>query len=310
MTQRSSYDCRFIGGKNFIRRAWRRFIYRFIFGFCEQFGVHVLPADYTSPVPDTRDLRRRQAEWYKASEMPGVELNLPEQVQLLKSLEIYKNEFCELPEHDDLVRAGIGLGFGDVEAHILYAMVRLFRPAKILEVGSGVSTYYSDLALKKNGPGSICCVEPYPMKQFEAYAACQQISLLRTVAQSLDWSVFESLGKNDILFIDSSHILKLGSDVWFLYLEALPRLRPGVLVHVHDICFPFPCPEPNEWIMRRHQFWNESALLQAMLCGNSHLHIILCSSFLAFSHPSELSRVFPIYDPRKSAPASIWLRVL
>lgn len=203
------YETTYLNVCNLLRRAWRRLIYQFAFGIFEHAGLHILPADYTSPVPDTRDLRNRRSEWYRPSEMPGIDLGIPAQLQLLQTLEVYRAEFPLLPEHDDLVRQGIGLGFGDVEAHMLYAMVRLFMPSTILEVGSGVSTCYSSLALRKNGSGSICCIEPYPLEPFRALAEREGVVLLRTPVQSLDLSIFENLKKDDILFIDSSHILKL-----------------------------------------------------------------------------------------------------
>jgi predicted O-methyltransferase YrrM len=306
--QYSLHRLRRLGPRAILQKARRWFLYRLAFGPIEHAGLHLLPADYTSPVPDTRDLRRRRADWYRASEMPGIDLGAAQQMQLLQKLEEHNAEFPALPCHDDLVRQGIGLGFGEVEGHILYAMIRHFRPGIILEVGSGVSTYYSNRALQENRQGSIRCIEPYPLRPFETFASQEGIELLRRPAQSLDPAIFEELQENDILFIDSSHILKLGSDVWFLYLEVLPRLRPGVLVHIHDIDFPFPCPEPEEWIFRGRQFWNESALLQALLCGNSHLRILLCSSWLAHLQPDALQKAFPVYDPERHQPASIWLR--
>jgi hypothetical protein len=186
-------------------------------------------------------------------------------------------------------------------------MIRSFRPRLIIEVGSGVSTFYSQLALKKNECGTIFCIEPYPTTSLAAFAEREGIHFARSAVQSVKLSEFESLQANDILFIDSSHMVKLGSDVWYLFLEVLPRLSPGVLVHIHDIHFPYACPDPDDWIMKRRQFWNESALLQAMLCGNSRLQIMLCTSLIAYCDPRALKKAFPIFDQVKHSPASIWL---
>lgn len=311
MGVRSTFQLsRNIGLSALLVRAYRRIFFGSPFAWFERCGFHVLPVDYGSPVPDTRALRKRSSEWYKASELPGVDMRVEEQLSLLKSLHMYHAEFLTLPVHDELTNQGIGLGFGDVESHVLYAMLRKFRPALVVEVGSGVSSVYSSLALNKNGSGRLVCIEPYPSLPFEAFADREHIKVLRKPVESLTSSELAELTSNDILFVDSSHILKLGSDVWYLYLEVLPRLRPGVLIHVHDITFPFPCPEPEEWIFKRHQFWNESALLQALLCGNSHMEIVMCTSFLAHAHAVEFNRAFPLHDPNRHRPTSIWIRVV
>jgi hypothetical protein len=110
------------------------------------------------------------------------------------------------------------------------------------------------------------------------------------------------------LFIDSSHIAKVGSEVNYLYLEVLPRLRPGVFIHIHDIPFPYPTPEPEAWIFREHQFWNEAALVQALLCGNPLFEVVLCTSWLHHLHPEVLTSAFRSYDPSRHVPSSLWLR--
>jgi len=153
-------------------------------------------------------------------------------------------------------------------------------------------------------------IEPHPLPALEAFANAEHIRLLREPTESVSTTLFTELRSNDILFIDSSHILKLGSDVWHLYLEILRRLGPGVLIHVHDIEFPFPCSNPEEWIFKRHQFWNESALLKALLCWNFHMEIVLCSSVLAHMQKDELKAAFPVYCPEAHRPASICIRTL
>jgi predicted O-methyltransferase YrrM len=311
MGVRSTFQLlRNIGLSALLVRAYRRIFFGSPFTWFERCGFHFLPVDYGSPVPDTRALRKRLPEWYRASELPGIEMRVEEQLSLLESLRAYHAEFPLLPIESELINSGMGLGFGDLEGHVLYAMVRHIRPRLIVEIGSGVSSVYSSLAIKKNESGQLVCIEPYPLPRFEAFVNEHHIKLLREPVESLTRSVLTELTSDNILFIDSSHILKLGNDVSYLYLEIIPRLKPGVLIHVHDIAFPFPCPDPEEWIFKRHQFWNESALLQALLCGNSHMRIVLSTSSLAYSHSAELKRAFPLYDPEVHRPTSIWIRVV
>ena len=145
------------------------------------------------------------------------------------------------------------------QAIILYALLRRLRPKRIIEVGSGFS---SALMLDSNDrflDGSICStfIEPYPerLRSLLTEHDKGRIELLQTAVQSVPRDVFAPPVTNDILFIDSSHVTKIGSDVNYLLFEILPRLKPGVVVHVHDVMWPFEYPK--EWLMEGRA-WNEA----------------------------------------------------
>jgi hypothetical protein len=194
---------------------------------------------------------------------------------------------------------------------VLYGMVRSLKPRRILEIGSGHSTLLSAQAILANtseDPGYRCelrAIEPYPSEILRR--GFPGLSRLVTApVQDVPIADFLELGADDILFIDSSHVLSIGGDVRYEYLEVLPRLNPGVVVHVHDIFLPAEYPE--EWVRRQHRFWNEQYLLQALLVGNSGFEVLWGSSFMHLRHPEALERAFRSYRREERWPASFWLR--
>lgn len=282
------------------------------FAFFEKFGVHILPVHYGSPIPDTRELRKRFNLWYKESDLTGIDMNTEEQLKLLNTLQTYQTE-CDELFYGEVARHGFGPGYGEVESHILHSMIRYLKPHTIVEVGSGVSTSFSvnALSLNKGRDGinsKMISIEPYPRSQLRNIQGDCEIKIIPKLIQDINIEFFKILDEGDILFIDSSHIVKVASDVNFLYLDVLPNLKKGVVIHMHDIPFPYPTPDPEYWIFRAHQFWTESALLQAFLAYNSAFKILLCSSYLHYKKPKELGYVFKIYDPARHFPSSIWLQ--
>jgi hypothetical protein len=189
-----------------------------------------------------------------------------------------------------------GPGYGPVEAQVLHAVVRHFRPRRIIEVGSGVSTACLRAAagLNARDAGSrarITCIEPYPS---DALKALGDVDLVSRPVQSVPAAVFEELGEGDLLFIDSSHSAKTGSDVAYLFLEVLPRLRPGVVVHVHDIYLPY---DYSPMSLKTLWHWNETAFLHALLIHNRRLKTLFCLSLLHHDRREVLRELFPGYDP-------------
>ena len=117
---------------------------------------------------------------------------------------------------------------------------------------------------------------------------------------------FCALEANDIVFIDSSHVVKIGSDVVYEFLELLPRLKAGVMVHFHDIFLP--AEYPKSWVLEDRRFWNEQYLLQAFLAFNSAFEVMMAGSFLHLSHSEKLKAAFASYDPANVWPGSFWMR--
>jgi hypothetical protein len=117
-------------------------------------------------------------------------------------------------------------------------------------------------------------------------------------------TVFERLEAGDILFIDSSHVVKTGSDVNYLFLEVLPRLKPGVVIHVHDIFLPHEFPKA--WVMDLHLFWTEQYLLQAFLTHNAEFEVLFANAYMGARHQTEMQRTFP--RSQWWGGGSFWLR--
>jgi hypothetical protein len=280
-----------------------------LFKLLEKLGIHFYPVHFYSPIPDTRELSKNKQFWFKESSLTGIDFNLSKQIALGQTLSRYKNEFSILPSYETVSSFGLGSGYGEIEALLLYAMIRHVKPSKIIEVGSGISTFFEILALEKNHiEGSmqhkLICIEPYPYPGLKSLKGVTAI--VEKKVQEIDALFFLQLEKGDILFIDSSHIVKAGSDVVFLYLEVLPNLKPGVIIHIHDIAFPFPT-RFAEQVMNELSFGQEQYLVQALLCFNDAFKVLYCSSFMHFKHPDKLKETFPLYDPAKHFPSSLWI---
>jgi predicted O-methyltransferase YrrM len=281
-----------------------------LFSRLEAAGLHILPVGYYSPVPDTHELRSGDQRWRQEVDLNDVRFNFAEQRELGETFKTYRPEIAQLPHADELRQQGYGLGYGAIDAMVLYAMIRHLSPKRIIEIGSGVSTVYEAKAIGANniagrGPCALTCVEPYPSKLL--FTIPEVSGIVQKKVQELPIEFFRQLETNDILFIDSSHSVKIGSDVNFLYLHVLPNLRSGVLIHIHDIYFPYLTP-PDECLFNQLWFWQETVLLKALLSGNSSFEIIYCSSYLHNKDPRTLLDTFNAYDPQTHYPVSIWLR--
>lgn len=281
------------------------------------YGLDVTPvADYYSPLPDLRRLQKNRDRWTKPSDLPGLQIDLPEMKALWNEVAAaFLPEFETLPSYETLKKEGYGEGYTPLDAMTLYFLLRFHRPRRYVEVGAGVSTYYASCAALHNSaegrPMAITCIEPYPHPKLRSMAA---ITLLEKEVQEVNRSLFEALEAGDVLFIDSTHSLKIDGDVAYLFLEILPRLNKGVLVHVHDIPFPFNTPFPPEtWILGRPWpvFWTEAMLLQAFLCHNSEFRIRLSLPLLRFREEEFLRQAIAGYEQRRGTGmdtfSSIWL---
>jgi hypothetical protein len=255
--------------------------------------------------------------WQQYSELAGIQMNETKQLDWLSiCLSRYKAEYDQFPASRQGAQEPFKYTFdnpffGPVDGEMLYCMIRDFKPTRILEIGSGYSTYLAAQAVRKNAeedPIHACeltTVDPFPNKVVKAgFPGLARV--LPSEVQNLPLSAFGKLKENDILFIDSSHILKIGSDVQFEYLDVLPRLNPGVIVHVHDIFLP--AEYPKDWILKEYRFWNEQYLLQAFLTFNEHFEVLWASSYLHLKHPDRLAAAFKSYDRGKNHPASFWIR--
>ena len=192
------------------------------------------------------------------------------------------------------------------DAYTLSAMIRRFQPKQIVEVGSGFSSAVTlDTLDEVNLTSLLTFIEPYPERLYSLLSKADKASarIIEKPVQETPMSVFDQLEANDVLFIDSSHVAKVGSDVSFLLLRVLPRLKPGVFIHIHDICYPYSYP--YSWIYEGRA-WNESLFLRAFLQGNPAYQVVAFNPFAAFTFPEVFKATFPEF--LKSSGGSIWLQ--
>ena len=281
-----------------VKRAVGKVLFsRKTFAFFQEFGVHVLRKHFYSPIPDTKHLEARSDFWEREMELVGVELKPDRQLELLANVfSQYRGE-CDFPlnrtsiPHEYYINNG---AFGLISAAVLHCMIRHFGPETIIEVGSGNSTYVAaqaGLMNRESGRDTkLISIEPYPSEVLKkGFPGLSE--LIPTQVEALDKSFFAQLEEGDILFIDSSHVVRIGGDVVFLYLEVLPRLKAGVIVHIHDIFWPHHYPK--EWVVERQFFWTEQYLLQALLTHNATFEVLWCGSYMYLKYPERLRAAFP-----------------
>jgi hypothetical protein len=286
---------------------------RIVFSISQKFGFHITRNDFYSPIPDTRTLSA--TAWSECSDLPGVDMNEGGQLEYLESFQSrFRGEYDEFPREKTSVPHRYYVNnhaFESVDGEILYCMIRHFKPCQCLEIGSGNSTFLAAQAVSKNAtedpanPCELIAVDPYASKiHQQGFPGLS--SVLRHGVQEIPLSRFQQLGPNDVLFIDSSHVVKVGSDVQYLFLEVLPRLQKGVVVHVHDIFLP--AEYPKDWVMDKVRFWNEQYLLQAFLAFNDTFEVIWGGNYMHLKHPGKLEQAFSSYSRETRHPGSFWMR--
>ena len=252
---------------------------------------YAAPGHFYSPLSTPADAER--AVGWLQLDPAGVDLRAEQQLalyaELLPAVTGYQPDRYK-PGNDQ---------YGHLDAAVLHAMLTLNQPKRVVEVGSGHSTAVMLDTLDQH-PMEITCVEPYPDRLLAQLRPGdkERIDLIQKPVQ--DIPDLASLQSGDVLFIDSTHVLKPGSDVVWLYLHVLPRLQPGVLVHIHDIFWPFEYPE--QWLRERRD-WTELYLLHAMLLEPTGWRIELFGSWLWQTHRDLVPE--RLLEP---GPSHIWLR--
>lgn len=297
----------------------KKLIYGVVYRVLNKRGFYVLRKSPDMPIPDELDLN--YAIWKKDSQLIGLDMNEKCALHFLDSLfPSFINEFREsFPLHQSSSDSSrfhlINGSFMAVDAHVYYTFIRHFKPKCIIEIGAGNSTVLAaatcTLNLKEYGQSPyLIAIDPFPNPVLK-----QNISglgqLLEDKVQNIGLELLTSLKSNDILFIDSSHVLKSGGDVQMEYCEILPRLAPGVIVHIHDVSLPKPYPRVY---FDNQIYFNEQFLLQAFLSFNSKFEVIWPGNYMLLKYPEKVCSVFPEYhEMRKkfpsSEPSSFWMRV-
>lgn len=253
---------------------------------------------YYSPIGDLRLVRARESQVFASpSSLPGIDLDATGQLELARRIA----GFCAEQPFGDQPGDGLRYGFANDfysygDALVLYGMLRELRPSRYVEIGSGWSSALVLDTIDRHLAGVTSCtfVEPYP-DRLHALLTEQDWSRAEVLTQPLETlpdSFFDGLAAGDILFVDSTHVSRVGSDVNRLFFEVFPRLAPGVHVHVHDIFYPFEYP--RQWVYEG-RWWNEAYLLRAFLTHNSRARIRFFNSYLAQHHLAEMSELLPLW---------------
>ena len=262
----------------------------------DRWGYHIRPIHYYEPLPDFRSITPEQINRRRA--YPGIDFNWNEQLALLKELSRYRDELQEIEFDFD---NGYFSGF---DAAVYYALIRQLKPRRIVEIGGGYSTQIAHKALTVNEEGKLTCIEPFPEQRLNG--AKLNIELITKRVEEIDVDFFSGLTANDILFIDSSHTVKFGSDVCYEFLEILPHIARGVWVHVHDIFFPHDYPA--EWLINRRLALNEQYLLEAFLAFNKTFATQLANYWLCLEHFDDTARLWPKASSPSHRASSFWMK--
>lgn len=267
-------------------------------------GVFLVIDHYYEPLIDTRHL----ADMDQPRDLPGIDFDREGQAELL--VQLAKAAAPDLLGSADANRLGFRLDNGFFEhgdADLWFRMLCHHKPRRIVEVGCGHSTKVAMLAieqLERDEPGYHCdhvCIDPYPAP----WLAGLGIELVQSPIEQCDEALFGKLESGDILFIDTSHIIRPQGDVLTIYLRLLPRLAPGVIVHIHDIFLPRDYPA--EWVHEQQYFWNEQYLLEAFLSHNRDWQVMLATNMMMHEQPELMAGASPFLDCQRP-PRSLYMR--
>ena len=261
----------------------------------EIFGYQVVAANYNSPIPHSSELH--DSLFDSKSDCVGIDWNISTQEHYLAQV---------FPEYSKEVQFYDNPWLSPVDATILHAMIRHHKPKKMVEVGSGYSTGIAAAATFANEPSEskreFVAIDPYPRSTLLAVTP----GLSKIIEKPVQEVALEEIIDCDLLIIDSSHIVKIGGDVNYEILEILPRLKPGAVIHWHDILLPGEYWK--EWVTLDHNFWTEQYLLQAFLQFNRDFEIIWASRFMSLTRSNAIQFAFPDFAPEKSRITSFWVR--
>lgn len=264
----------------------------------EGFGLSITPEHFYFPVPSLKSFRDK--DWRAARPCAGFDFRFGEQIERLQTELLPYIAESNFPEHGSNQNGEFHFNngfFERIDAEVAYSFVRLRKPRRIVEVGSGNSTLAMATAIRRNATEGFytefTAIEPHPA-QFLKNGVPGLTQLIPEKVQDAPLSVFRDLGPNDILFIDSSHVVSIDSDVLYECLRILPDLAPGVLIHFHDIFTPFDYPE--KFVKKNLCFWGEQYMLEAFLSFNRNFKVVWSGSAMQHFHPDALRDAFPAWE--------------
>lgn len=283
--------------------------------FIGKYRTRVPAGHFYSPIVSVEEVRRRESQIYPEPPrtLPGINLREEAQVELMKTFA--QSYYPSVPFTDEPQEGFryyfVNKYFIHADATTLHCMMRHFRPQQIIEAGSGFSSAVMLDTNERflNQSVKFTFIEPYPGRLYSLLTPAdhKQTAIFEKTLQDIPVEYFEQLQANDILFIDSTHVSKTGSDVNYFLFEIFPRLKPGVIVHVHDVFYPFEYPKA--WVIDGNgRFgWNEAYILRAFLMYQDKFEILFHNDFLQTFHADWLSKHMPTYATRGRG-SSIWLR--
>ncbi|MEA3493208.1 MAG: class I SAM-dependent methyltransferase [Candidatus Margulisiibacteriota bacterium] len=292
---------------------WKDYYYKY-FPYWEKNGFHVTLNHFYSPLPEVYKLNNEL--WDKIPPTPNLDFKEKDQLALLNEFSKFQKEYNDIPIKKTATANQYYLlngKYDGIDGYSLYCMIRHFKPKRIIEIGSGFSTLLTAQACLKNKEENgedtkLIAIEPFPSNFLKAgFPGLSE--LITKKIQDADLKLFDQLQAGDFLFIDSSHVLKIDSDVKLEYTNILPRLKKDVIVHVHDIFLP--AEYPKEFIFGLLFLFNEQYLVQSILANSDNYEILWAGHYMYLNHFNKLMKVFPNYKKIKKSPthfSSCWIK--
>jgi predicted O-methyltransferase YrrM len=268
---------------------------------------------FYSPVVDPAEIDARQpAIWPAEPRVLGIDFNDPSHLGVLQTCfprYIADYDYAEQASSTDEELSAFytqNSQFSWLDARTLFVLLREWQPNRVVEVGSGYSSLLMADVNRRHLGGSceITCVEPYP-RPFLRRPIPGLSKVIEEKVQEVRLDVFEALASGDILFIDSSHVAKTGSDVNHLFFEVLPRLQAGVRIHIHDIFLPLEYPK--DWVIGENRSWNEQYLVRALLMYSSAFRVVFGCSYAFHRFPAEVERALGLPGGKAFGGGSLWI---
>jgi hypothetical protein len=277
-----------------------------VYAAFERQGLHLTQDSYYSPLPNIGEAE----EWYKRRGDTPIRAaealcDAPRFLEVWNEAVAFAAELKYVPRQASKGYCWDNVFFPNLDAVIYYGLIRSRRPARIIEIGSGFSTHVAAMALRKNGAGELHVIEPYPTSTLmELTGDCA--SFHKQKVQDVAPDVIAVLGPGDFLFVDSSHVSKIGSDLNWIMFEIVPRLPADLFIHFHDIFLPYEYPV--NWIVGRNWSWNEQYLLLAYLMSNPD-RVPLVGNQSLLRHCGEfIAGQLASFDIGPLSGASFWVR--
>jgi hypothetical protein len=273
-------------------------------------GYDIVTRDYYSPIPNLEQLP--SDIWSRRSSLGGIDLELEAAIELVEGelapfvseLEVHDSAPTGPPEF--FLENG---NYEAVDAELLYAIVRARKPRLVMELGSGFTTLLIGKAARRNAAEGHetrhLAFDPFPRPQILGESPPPPTRFEPISATEVPLDAFAQLGRGDILFVDTTHTVKLGSDVNYIVLDVLPNLASGVIVHFHDVFLPWEYP--RGWFEEMQYYWAEQYLLQAFLAFNSEFEVLIPAAAIAEEFPERLAAVVPSFTPGRR-PGAFWLK--